>query len=159
MMSKRAIKLIESVDERVSLRIVSSVSRVRSNETGTSPGSNWCGVSGDWGGVNGIIWLTILVQINATVDEIVEELGGFMGEDGHLALGAGGLDLSGGSSGSLDERVSERSSVSVAWECTAVVQTGVGVVVGQNSWCGVDGDIRLAVLVQINALRDQVIVK
>ena len=159
MMSKRAIKLIESVDERVSLRIVSSVSRVRSNETGTSPGSNWCGVSGDWGGVNGIIWLTILVQINATVDEIVEELGGFMGEDGDLPLGAGCLDLSDGSSGSLDEWVSEWSAVSVAWECTAIVQTGVGVVVGQNSWCGVDGDIRLAVLVQIDALRDQVIVK
>ena len=154
-MGKRAIKLIESVNERVSLRIVSSV---RSNETGTSPGSNWCGVSGNWGGVNGIVWLTILVQINATVDKIVEELGGFMGEDGHLALGAGGLDLSGGSSGSLDEWISERSSVSVG-ECTAIVQTGVGVVVGQNSWCGVDGDIRLAVLVQINALRDQVIVK
>ena len=134
------------------------VSSVRSNETGTSPGSNWCGVSGDWGGVNGIIWMTILVQINATVDEIVEELGGFMGEDGHLALGAGGLDLSGGGSGSLDEWVSERSSVRVG-ESTAVVQTGVGVVVGQNSWCGVDGDIRLAVLVQIDALRDQVIVK
>ena len=136
------------------------VSSVRSNETGTSPGSNWCGVSGDWGGVNGEVnWLTILVQINATVDEIVEELGGFMGEDGHLALGAGGLDLSDGSSGSLDEWVSEWSAVSVAWECTAIVQTGVGVVVGQNSWCGVDGDIRLAVLVQIDALRDQVIVK
>jgi hypothetical protein len=158
MMSKRAIKLIESVDERVSLRIVSSVSRVRSNETGASPGSNWGSVSGNWGGVNGIVWLTILVQINATVDKIVEELGGFMGEDGHLALGAGGLDLSGGSSGSLDEWISERSAVSVG-ESTAVVQTGVGVVVGQNSWCGVDGDIRLAVLVQINALRDQVIVK
>ena len=155
-MGKRAIKLIESVNERVSLRIVSSV---RSNETGTSPGSNWCGVSGNWGGVNGIIWLTILVQINATVDKIVEELGGFMGEDGHLTLGAGGLDLSGGSSGSLDEWISERSAVSVG-ESTAVVQTGVGVVVGQNSWCcRVEGDIRLAVLVQINALRDQVIVK
>jgi hypothetical protein len=148
-MGKRAIKLIESADERVSLRIVSSV---RSNETGTSPGSNWGSVNGQ------VIWLTILVQINATVDEIVEELGGFMGEDGHLALGTGGLDLSGGSSGSLDEWVSERSSVSVG-ESTAVVQTGVGVVVGQNSWCGVDGDIGLAVLVQINALRDEVIVK
>ena len=142
------------------------VSSVRSNETGTSPGSNRGSVSGDWGSVNGqVIGLTILVQINATVDEIVVELGGFVGQDGHLAFSADGLlDGSGRSvgddgGGGLGEWVSEWRAVSVAWECTAVVQTGVGVVVGQDSWCGVDGDIRLAVLVQIDALRDQVIVK
>ena len=161
----------KSVDERVSLGIVSIVSSersgVRSDETGTSPGSNRGSVSGDWGSVNGqVIGLTILVQINATVDEIVVELGWFVGQDGHLAFSADGLldgsrrSVGDDGGGGLGEWVSEWRAVSVAWECTAVVQTGVGVVVGQNSWgCGVEGGIRLAVLVQIDALREQVIVK
>ena len=158
----------KSVDEWVSLRIESSVRCVvRSNESGTSPGSNWGSESSDWGRVNSVIGLAILVQINATVSEIVEELGGFVGQDGsNLAFSAGGLDGSSGSSvgddggGSLVKWESKRRAVSVAWESSAVVQTGVGVVVGQESGgCGVNWDIRLAVLVQINALREQVIIK
>jgi hypothetical protein len=96
---------------------------------------------------------TVLVQINATVNEIVEELGWFVGQNGsNLAFSASGFDLSSRSSGSLDW---ESEGVS-----SAVVETGVGVVVVQESGgCGEDGDIRLAVLVQINTPREQVIIK
>lgn len=134
------------------MRVVTSESRVRSDESGRSDGSNW-------GSVNGVVGLAVLVQVNAFVTEIVEEFSWVVGKDGNLTFAAGGLDLSGGSSGSLDEGVGERSAVSVG-ESSAVVQTGVGVVVGQESGgCGVDWDIGLAVLVQVNALRQQVIGK
>jgi hypothetical protein len=147
-------------------RVSGERSGVRSDESGTSEGSNWGSVGRKWGRVNGVIGLSVLVQVNATVSEIVEELGGFV--DGNLAFSAGGLGGSGvGDDGgrslgewvgerSLGKWVSERSAVRVG-ESSAVVQTGVGVVVGQQSGsCGVDWDIRLAVLVQINALRVQV---
>jgi hypothetical protein len=148
----RTIKLIESVEEWVSLRVITSESRVGSDESGRSDRSNW-------GSVNGVVGLAVLVQVNAFVTEIVEEFSWVVGKDGNLTFAAGGLDLSGGSSGSLDEGVGERSAVSVG-ESSAVVQTGVGVVVGQESGgCGVDWDIGLAVLVQVNALRQQVIGK
>ncbi len=156
----------ESVDERVSLTKVSRVSGegsgVRSNESGTSEGSNWGSVGGKWGRENGVIGLTILVQVNATVSEIVVELRGFVGKDSNLAFSTGGLGGSGvgdDGGGSLGEWVGERRAVRVG-ESSAVVQTGVGVVVGQQSggW-GVDWDIGLAVLVQIDALRVQVIGK
>lgn len=140
----------ESVVERVGVRVESRVERM--SESGASVGDNGAFEYG-------VIGLSVLVQIDAAVHEIVEKFRWFVGKNSHLALSASALG--GNGSGGLDERVGEGSAVRICRVSSARSQIRVRVVAaGQECGSsGVDWDVRLAVLVQIDALRVQVIHK
>ena len=97
--------------------------------------------------VDGNVGLSVLVQINAPVVQIVDEL--LMGQKNGLALGASGLDFS-----SSGDRSGPWVSQAVGSGAKSVWVSAIrpGVTVG-----GVDGDIGLSVLVQVNAPVVQVV--
>ena len=99
--------------------------------------------------VDGNVGLSVLVQINAPVVQIVDEL--LMGQKNGLALGASGLDFSssGDRSGPWVSQAVGSGAKSV-W--VSAISVGPGVTVG-----GVDGDIGLSILVQVNASVVQVV--
>ena len=99
------------------------------------------------GRVDGNVGLSVLVQINAPVVQIVDEL--LMGQKNGLALGASGLDFS-----SSGDRSGPWVSQAVGSGAKSVWVSAIrpGVTVG-----GVDGDIGLSVLVQVNAPVVQVV--
>ena len=99
------------------------------------------------GGIDRDVGLSVLVQINAPVVQIVDEL--LMGQKNGLALGASGLDFS-----SSGDRSGPWVSQAVGSGAKSVWVSAIrpGVTVG-----GVDGDIGLSVLVQVNAPVVQVV--